>query len=88
MVTIPPNATAAPVVQTATIANQTFTVIQSGANCTVGLSPYEASSPAGGGSGSVLVTTGAAGCTYNTLNGPSWVSVTSGGSGITHRLLR
>ena len=80
-VTVPQNATA-PMgdMLTATIAGQPFTVNQAGFNCYVLLSPYEASSPAAGGSGSVVVTP-AAGCSYDTAGGPSWVSVTSGGSG-------
>lgn len=65
--------------QTATIAGLTFTVYQSGAVCNVGLSASSASSPAGGGPGQVSVTR-VDGCAYDTVVGPSWVSVTSGGS--------
>jgi hypothetical protein len=79
-VTIPPNVSATSVELNATIAGQTFTVMQAGASCSVALSPIEASSPSGGGTGSVQVSP-TPGCSYDTVNGPAWVSVTSGGSG-------
>jgi hypothetical protein len=80
-VTIPPNTTFPFGTDLlATIAGQAFKVHQAGYDCAVGLSPYEASSPAGGGSGSFAVTI-PPGCSYDTAVGPSWVSVTSGGSG-------
>jgi hypothetical protein len=80
-VTIPPNGSPSPQVLTATIADQTLTVTQAGIGCTVSLSPYEASAPAAGGAGSVTVTT-PAGCAYDTVVGPSWISVTSGSPGV------
>ncbi len=82
-VTIPANGTAATLVHTATIADKTLTVNQTGINCTVGLSPYEANAPATppvDWSGAVAVTT-PPGCPYSTVPGPSWIQVTSGGSG-------
>ena len=57
----------------------TFTVNQTGLSCTVVLSATGASVASSGGDGSVNVTT-PAGCTYSTVNGPSWITVTSGGS--------
>ena len=80
-VLVPSNADPASRSLTASIAGHTFTANQSGINCTVGLSPYSASVPAAGVTGSVEVTT-QAGCSYSTVLGPSWISVTSGASGI------
>jgi hypothetical protein len=79
-VTIPPNPLPESIVRTATIAGQTFTVYQGGVACIVDLSALASSpQPAGGGPGSVFVTR-VDGCAYDTVVGPSWVSVTSGGS--------
>ncbi len=77
---IPANNSTSPRTLTATVANQTFTVNQSGVNCTVGLSASSVQLPASGGTGSVAVTT-PQGCTYNTVPGPGWVSITSGDTG-------
>ena len=79
-VTIPPNLNALPQQVTATIAGRTLTVNQSGVGCTVSLSPNDAAAPAGGGQGTVGVTV-PAGCGYDTTSAPSWVSITSGGTG-------
>ncbi len=79
-VTIPPNLGVNAVTLTAVIAGKTLTVAQTGIGCSVGLSPYTASPPAGGGQGVVEITT-PAGCNYETSSGASWISVTSGGSG-------
>ncbi len=79
--TIPSNTTTSTVALTATVAGQTVTVNQSGINCTVSLSASSAEIGAGGGSGSVNVST-PTGCSYATVNGPSWLSVTSNGSGV------
>jgi hypothetical protein len=58
----------------------TFTVNQSGHDCTVSLSSSSVGIPAAGGTGVVNVTT-QTGCSYDTANGPGWVTVTSGASG-------
>jgi hypothetical protein len=80
-VTIPAKTTAGAQLLNATIAGQTLTVNQTGADCTVSLSATSASILSGGTtSGSVNITT-PAGCSYSTVPGPSWVSVTSGASG-------
>jgi hypothetical protein len=79
--TIPPNPTASTVVLTASVAGQVFTATETGANCAVSLSAFDASWPANGGSGAVAVNT-VAGCSYSTVTGPSWITVTSGGTGI------
>ncbi len=63
---------------TVTVAGATFTVNQSAAGCTASLSAGGADVPASGGAGSVKVTTN---CPYSTVDGPSWITVTSGGSG-------
>jgi hypothetical protein len=81
-VTIPPNAGINTVSLTATIATKTLNITESGAACTVGLAPPNASATSDGGQGSVAITT-PAGCNYDTTSAPSWVSVTSGGSGST-----
>ena len=80
-VTIPPSAIASSQVLTATIAGQTLTVNQSGLGCAVSLSPNEGSSPPEGGDGSIGVSI-LAGCPYDTVLGPTWIHVTSGGSGV------
>lgn len=84
--TIPPNGGTAPQVLNASISltappsTQTFTVNQSGVNCTVSLGSSSSSMGSAGGSGSVNVST-PAGCTYNTVPGPGWISITSGDTG-------
>jgi hypothetical protein len=78
--TIPPNASPSPQVLTAVIAGQTFTVNQAGINCTVSLGAASASFSAAAGSSFVNVST-PAGCSYSTVAGPNWITVTSGGSG-------
>jgi Putative Ig domain/Putative binding domain, N-terminal len=80
VVTVPASPDPLSRILTATIAGQTLTVNQTGVGCTASLSPYEATVPAAGGSGSVAVTT-PPGCGYNTVLGPSWITVTSGASG-------
>ncbi len=79
-VTIPPNTTASTQTLMATIAGQTLTVTETGANCTVSLGSNSATISFAGGGGSVTVNT-LAGCSYSTVTGPSWISITSGGSG-------
>ena len=80
-VVVPANGQPASRILTATIAGQTFSVNQSGVSCTVTLSPYDVTIPAGGGGGSVSVNT-PAGCAYATTAGPNWITVTSGGTGV------
>jgi len=58
----------------------TVTVRQAGLQCSAGLSVSSASAPAGGGTGAVTVTTPPI-CDYDTVQGPGWITVTSGGSG-------
>ena len=63
-----------------TIAEQTLVVNQGGQGCSLTLSEQDAPFSAAGGERSVGVTT-PVGCTYETVLGPSWISVTSGASG-------
>jgi len=79
-VSIPANGTSAPVTRQAKIAGLDFTVNQTGINCTVGLDSSGASLGAGGGNGVVNVTTQAT-CSYSTVAGPNWISITSGATG-------
>jgi hypothetical protein len=79
-ITIPANASANPVNLNATIAGQTVTVNQVGANCTVNLSSGSASFGPGQVNGVVVSVTMPAGCSYNTV-GPNWITINSGGSG-------
>jgi large repetitive protein len=79
-VSIPANLTSATVTRQAKIAGLDFTVTQSGINCTVGLDSTGASLGAGGGNGVVNVTTQAT-CSYSTVAGPNWISITSGATG-------
>src|SRR5262245_2293349 len=80
LATIQPNADGNPRTLKATIAGKLLTITQAGAACNVGLSPFGASILAGGGSGSIEITT-PSGCSYDTTSKPSWVHVTSGESG-------
>jgi hypothetical protein len=79
-VIIPPNGLPGMVVLNATIAGQALTVNQTGVGCTVSLGSSAASVPAAGGP-SVVQVTAPVGCNYSTVTGPSWITVTSGGSG-------
>jgi hypothetical protein len=80
-VTIPPNTNPGSQVLTATIAGQPFTVIESGIDCTVAISPSMASFADAGGIGTASITTAAA-CSYSTTSSPSWISLDSGSTGI------
>jgi hypothetical protein len=67
---------------TITIAGQTFTVTQAGTtpSCTYSIAPTSVSVVAGGGTGSVSVTT-QAGCNWTATSNDAWITVTSGSSG-------
>ena len=65
---------------TATIAGQTFTIFQS-AGCTYSLSPSSQQVTSAGGSGSFVVSTGAA-CAWTATATVAWISVTSAPSGV------
>ena len=83
--TIPANSSVSTQTLTAAVqltggSSSTFTVTQGGASCTVGLSVPSAGASYSGGTGEVDVTT-LTGCSYSTVAGPSWISVTSGGAG-------
>jgi hypothetical protein len=80
LVAIPANAGTTTQTLNATIAGQALTIVQNAPSCTVSLGSPTASFNSAGGPGSVGVTT-PAGCLYSTVNGPSWISVTSGASG-------
>jgi hypothetical protein len=80
LATIQANTDGSPRTLKATIAGKLLTITQAGAACNVGLSPFGASILAGGGSGSIEITT-PSGCSYDTTSKPSWVHVTSGESG-------
>ncbi len=67
-------------VGTLTIAGETFTVTQAG-GCSIGLKPTSASIGSGASTGPVGVSAGP-GCTWTAVSGdPSWLTITSGGSG-------
>jgi hypothetical protein len=64
-----------------TIAGETFTVTQSGTDCSIlTIMPTSQSFPLGGGTGSVAVTTGA-GCMWTAASNASFITITSGASG-------
>lgn len=68
-------------VGTITIAGLTFTVTQSGVNCSTTVAPLSASIASTGGSGSTGVTS-PAGCPWSAVSAaPSWLTVTGGASG-------
>jgi hypothetical protein len=79
-VTVPANGAPESRTLTATIAGRTFSVLQTGIDCTVALGAGGTTVPSGASAGSVEVTT-PAGCPYSTVPGPNWISITSGGSG-------
>jgi hypothetical protein len=79
-VTIPPNTGATTQTLSATIAGQTLTVSQTGVQCNVTLPGTSATSLVSGGAGSVAVTV-PTGCSYATVPGPGWITITSGASG-------
>ena len=64
---------------TATIAGQTFTVVQAN-GCTFSIAPTSQGTPAGGGSGSFTVNTGLS-CAWTAVANAPWISVTAGASG-------
>ena len=64
---------------TLTVGNQLFTVNQA-SGCTYTLSPTSANVAAGGGTGTVTLTTGAA-CTWNASSTAGWLAVSSTSSG-------
>ena len=66
---------------TITIGGQVFSVSEAGggASCSFGISPASVSLPAGGGSGSVAVTSG--GCAWSSSSNASWITVQGSGSG-------
>jgi hypothetical protein len=65
---------------TLTIASQTFTVDQAG-NCSAALNPTSLSSPVGGGTGSQVAVTVAAGCAWTATSNAPWITITNGASG-------
>jgi hypothetical protein len=66
---------------TITIAGQTFTVTQSGIDCsTLTIMPTNQTFPVTGGMGSVAVTTGA-GCDWMAVSNAAFITITSGSSG-------
>jgi hypothetical protein len=78
---IPANTTAITQTLTATVAGSTFTVTQAGVNCVVSLSQPGVEVQSSGVLGASLGVTIPAGCSYNAVPGPSWITVASGGSG-------
>jgi glucose/arabinose dehydrogenase len=65
---------------TMTIAGKTFTVTQS-SGCVYTISPTSKSFPASGGTGVVSVTAGV-GCSWTARSNNSWITITSGASGV------
>jgi len=61
------------------IAGQVFTLTQ-GSGCAVSLAATSANVPAGGGTGSVALTSGA-GCAWTATSNAPWLTITSGASG-------
>ena len=65
---------------TLTVAGKTFTVNQSGVECSYSISPASQSLGSGGGTGTVNVTT-STGCPWSASSGTSWITITSGKTG-------
>jgi uncharacterized protein (TIGR03437 family) len=72
--TVAASSSANPLTGTLTIAGQTFTVTQAGATCSYAIAPTSASAPAGGTSGSVIVTA-PTGCAWTATSNVSWITV-------------
>jgi hypothetical protein len=69
---------------TLTIGGQTFAVSQAAPPpppCNFGISPMSQDVPAGGGSGSIVVTASPASCAWTATAGVPWLTITSGASG-------
>ena len=64
-----------------TIAGQTFSISQSGMQCTYSLYPSGQAFPIVGGAGRIAITA-SSGCTWSTSGLPAWIGITSGASGI------
>jgi hypothetical protein len=71
---------AGPRTGTITIAGQTFTVTQSGADCIFAIAPTGQNFPVGGGTGTVSVTA-PGGCNWMAVSNDAFITVTSGASG-------
>ncbi|MEW6128598.1 MAG: BACON domain-containing carbohydrate-binding protein [Acidobacteriota bacterium] len=65
---------------TITIADQTFTVNQSGTDCTFQIAPTSQHFPVAGGTGSIAVTTPGV-CDWMAVSNDAWIHITSGASG-------
>ncbi|HMG35225.1 MAG TPA: PQQ-dependent sugar dehydrogenase [Blastocatellia bacterium] len=67
---------------TISVAQQSFTVSQSGAtsSCSFSISPTSQTFTKTGGTGSITVTTGA-GCVWSAMSDVSWITITSGSKG-------
>ncbi len=75
------NSSIAPRAATMTIGDKTYTLNQTGAAGSVGLTPTSATAPAAGGAGTVTVTPTPADYTTWTVSGnPSWLTVTPSGN--------
>jgi hypothetical protein len=64
-----------------TIAGQKFLVTQDGVSCSLGLSPMSADFSSGGGTGGFAVSD-PGDCEWTAVSNDSWISVTSGSSGV------
>jgi len=65
---------------TITVADQTFTLTQSGATCSYSVMPPGSAYPAGGGSGSFTIMAPDL-CTWLPSSNADWITITSGGAG-------
>ncbi|MBI3653664.1 MAG: VCBS repeat-containing protein [Acidobacteria bacterium] len=65
---------------TMTIAGQTFTVTQSGTDCTYSIAPTNQNFVVGGGTGTVNVTAASV-CAWTAASNAAWITITSGASG-------
>ena len=65
---------------TMTLADQVFTVTQSGASCTYSITPTSNTFGASGGSGNVTVTAGS-GCAWTAKSNADWITITTGSTG-------
>ncbi|MBF8277623.1 MAG: hypothetical protein HW390_2696 [Candidatus Brocadiaceae bacterium] len=74
------NTGSSPRTGTMTIAGRTFTVTQDGFSCSYTLSPTSQTFSAGGGAGTVGVTSSSGSCGWTAVSNTAWVTITAGGS--------
>ncbi len=76
------NAGQAPQSFTVAVADQSFTINQSGVSCSLTLTPASATALAAGGSGTINIAANAISCGWAASSNVSWISISAGATGI------